>query len=157
MIKLISKETFKDIVRFAACVGVLAVVQEIVILILAFGFGVFKDMLTSLLLSTVYGSVYVIFSFAHMGYCVEKCLAGDESNAKKYMQSVYSLRLLILAAVIVVGVKLLGLNIICMAIPLLYTRVSIMFINSVFHKKKTADLSGEGKAEIELDKEGETE
>ena len=154
---MLSKDTFKDVVRFAACVGVLAAVQEIVILILAFGFGVFKDMLTSLLLSTVYGSVYVILSFAHMGYCVEKCLAGDESNAKKYMQSVYSLRLLILAAVIVVGVKLLDLNIICMAIPLLYTRVSIMFINSVFHKKKAVAFSGEKKEEIEMDEEGEKE
>lgn len=154
---MLSKDTFKDVVRFAACVGVLAAVQEIVVLILIFGFNLFSDSAAAMLLGTVYGSVYVILSFAHMGYCVEKCLAGDKDNAKKYMQSMYSLRLLILAAVIVVGVKLLGLNIFCMAIPLLYTRVSIMFINSVFHKKKAVAFSGEKKEEIELDEEGEKE
>lgn len=136
-----SKQTIKDILRFAVGVGILAAIQEIVILVLVLGFKLFEGQMLSMLLGTLYGSVYVIFSFAHMGYCVERCLEKGAEQGKKYMQSSYSLRLVILAVVLFVAMKGLKLNVFCVAIPLLYTRIVIMVINKLFGKKTLPEVS----------------
>ena len=142
-----SKETLKDISRFAAGAFVLCALQEIVILILVFAFGLFKGQLLAMLLGTLYGSACVILSFAHMGYCVEKCLECDAQQGKKYMQQSYSVRLVVLAAALFVGIKLLRLNVFCVAIPLLYTRPVIMVLNMIKNRKRDKAVVAESDEE----------
>ena len=134
-----SKQTIKDILRFAAGVGVLALLQEIVILVLIFGFGLFEGQTMPMLLGTVYGSLYVILSFVHMGFVVEKCVTKEPAEGKKYLSSMYTLRLLILAAVVIIAIKWDFVNVFTSLIPILYTRIVIMANNIIFGKKRSIE------------------
>lgn len=120
-----SKQTIKNVLKFAAGVGILAIVQEIIILVFFYK----SEQLISMLLGTVYGSVYVILSFAHMGYCVEKCVQKEENQAKLYMQTRYTLRMLVLLAVMILAVYNPFINIYTAVIPLAFTRIVVMFLN----------------------------
>lgn len=119
-----SKTTIKDISRFALGVLVLGIIQEIIILVF---FGKSSNLLP-MLLGTVYGCTYVILSFAHLGYCVEKCMGKGENAAKLYMQTRYTLRMLVLLAVMIAAVYIPFVNVYTAIIPLAFTRIVVLFM-----------------------------
>ena len=128
---LVSKGIMKDILKFAIGVLILGAIQEIVILFFLRGVA----QLTPMLLGTIYGCVYVILSFIHMGYCVEKCVDKDENQAKLYMQTRYTLRMLVLIGVLIAAVYIPFVNVYTAAIPLLFTRIVVMLM-SIQNRKK---------------------
>ena len=123
-----SKQTLRDILRFAVGAAILAAVQEIVILVLVLGFKLFDGKLAELLLGTLYGTAYIILSFIHMGFCVEKCIEKDENQAKLYMQTRYTARMLVMIGVLIAAVYIPFINIYTAVIPLLFTRIVVTFM-----------------------------
>lgn len=133
---MFSDEVKKEIIHFAAGTAVLGVIMEIII----FAFWHGSESLIPMLAGTVYGCVYVIFNFAYTGYSVSKSVDKSENKAKLHMQLSYMIRMGLLIAVVLSAVFLPKIfNVYTVVIPLLFTRIIIMFNTQVLNRKKKKD------------------
>ena len=83
----------------------------------------------------ILGTLGASLNFAFLGYVVSKAVEKDEKNAQNYVQASYTARLLFMAVVIVVGIKLPYFNGYMTALGFLLIRPSVMLVNFLSKKK----------------------
>ena len=85
------------------------------------------------------GIIGASLSFTFLGYVVSKAVEKDEKNAQHYVQASYTARLLFMAIVIVIGIKLPYFNGYMTALGFLLIRPSVMIVNLLDKKKANKD------------------
>lgn len=87
-------------------------------------------------LGAILGALTCILNYLILAYCVGRAINKEEKDAKRYMSETYPLRMFLIAAVIIVAIKLPGyFNYIATAIPLVFPRIVIMYFE-IINKKK---------------------
>ncbi|MBO7149099.1 MAG: ATP synthase subunit I [Clostridia bacterium] len=127
-----TKEIWRNI--FKVSFGVL-LLSAIVAVVIAFTPYFDYTIITGALLGTIGASL----SFTFLGYVVSKAVEKDEKNAQHYVQASYTARLLFMAVVIVVGIKLPYFNGYMTALGFLLIRPSVMIVNFLDKKKAKKD------------------
>ena len=85
------------------------------------------------------GTLGASLSFTFLGYVVSKAVEKDEKNAQHYVQASYTARLLFMAVVIVIGIKLPYFNGYMTALGFLLIRPSVMIVSFLDRKKQKKD------------------
>ena len=83
------------------------------------------------------GWVGASLNFTFLAFVVSKAVEKDEKNARSYVQATYTARLLFMAVVIVIGIKLPYFNGYVTILPFIFVRPVITLINLIFKKKDT--------------------
>ena len=83
------------------------------------------------------GWIGASLNFIFLAFVVSKAVEKDEKNAKSYVQATYAGRLLFMAIVIVIGIKLPYFNGYVTILPFIFVRPVITLINLIFKKKDT--------------------
>lgn len=90
-------------------------------------------------LGALLGALGASLNFLFLGFVVSKAVEKDESKAGSYAQATYTVRLLFMAAVIIIGIKLPYFNGYATALPFLLIRPVIMLVNFIFNKRNDAN------------------
>lgn len=77
------------------------------------------------------GCGYVSLSFLWLAFSVSKNVEKDPENAKKRVSATYTYRLLVMAAVIILAVKVPVFNWVATIIPLFYQRIVITVVGKM--------------------------
>ena len=94
-----------------------------------------KEILLGLILGAVYGNLYNCLMFLHMGFLVTKASSMEKAEAKVFMQTRYTFRMLILALAIVGAVYISFINVYAVIIPMIYNRI-VLYITGLLLNKK---------------------
>ena len=127
-----TKEVWSNILKVS--LGVL-LLSAIVAVVIAFTPYFDYTIITGALLGIIGASL----SFTFLGYVVSKAVEKDEKNAQHYVQASYTARLLFMAIVIVIGIKLPYFNGYMTALGFLHIRPSVMIVNLLGKKKANKD------------------
>lgn len=91
----------------------------------------------TVLLGALLGAGFAILNFFLMAMAVQRSVhQGDPEKAKKITQSSYTKRLLLTAAVLVVGVKVPYFNWITTILPLFFPRITISIMTLPIFRRK---------------------
>ena len=90
----------------------------------------------TVILGNLLGAAANMLNFFFMALTVQKSLEKEEKEAKQTMKLSYSLRMLMLFVIALVGILLPCFNTIASVIPFFFTRIAIMFRQ--FFKNKNA-------------------
>ncbi|MBQ4137513.1 MAG: ATP synthase subunit I [Clostridia bacterium] len=123
-----TKEVWSNI--FKVSLGVL-LLNAVVTAVIAFTPYFDYTIVTGALLGTLGASL----SFTFLGYVVSKAVEKDEKNAQHYVQASYTARLVFMAIVIIIGIKLPYFNGYMTALGFLLIRPSVMLTNFISKKK----------------------
>lgn len=127
---MMSEDLKKEVAKFAVGVAMLGIIAEVVIAVIFYTHNDFWKFV----LSTAVGCAYVIFNFAFTAVSLHKATSkGDK--AKMHMQISYYLRMLILVGVVLAAIYIPILNVYCVVIPLLFTRIVIIAEAFLFKNK----------------------
>ena len=100
----------------------------------------------NVLLGNLYSGVVVIFNFFMIGLTVQKAVSKPENDAKQFMKTTGSLRMVFLFVMTVIGVvistKTGVFNIWSVVIPLFFPRAAIM-LRPYFGKKLDAEIEAD--------------
>ncbi len=77
------------------------------------------------------GCIYVSLSFLWLAFSVSKNVEKDPENAKKRVSATYTYRLLIMAAVVIIAIKVPVFNWVATIIPLFYQRIVITVVGKM--------------------------
>lgn len=99
-----------------------------------------KQMLLGLILGAVYGNLYNCLMFLYMGFLVTKASSMEETKAKIYIRTRYTLRMIILILAILLAVYISFINVYAVIIPVIYNRI-ILFITGLLFNKKGGEES----------------
>lgn len=94
-----------------------------------------KEILLGLILGAVFGNLYNSLMFLHMGFLVTKASSMEQKEAKIYMQSRYTFRMLILAVSVIAAANICFINVYAVIIPMIYSRL-VLFITGLIYNKK---------------------
>ena len=125
---MIDKNLFKEVVRVGTGVYILTALMILGFLIA--GFFSYQVVFGGLL-----GATVCILNFYYLAYCVSKAMdKTDGKEAKNYVSVSYFIRIIIVAATLIVAIKLPGyFNYIAAAIPFVFPRIIITVLN-IFKK-----------------------
>ncbi len=126
----VNKETRLNVLKITSGVFILS---ALAVAILAFTPYFDYTVITGALLGWVGASLNFIF----LAFVVSKAVEKDEKNAKSYVQATYTARLLFMAVVIVIGIKLPYFNGYVTILPFIFVRPVITLLNLIFKKKDT--------------------
>ncbi len=126
----LNKETRLNVLKVTAGVFLLS---ALAVIIIAFTPYFDYTVITGALLGWAGASL----NFTFLGFVVSKAVEKDEKNAKSYVQATYTARLLFMAFVIVIGIKLPYFNGYVTVLPFIFVRPVITIINLIFKKKDT--------------------
>ena len=130
--KSVKKETLTVLVGTLVCCGVL----QIVFLLL-------KKYDYTVLTGSLLGGGAAVLNFFLLGLTVQKAVSeGMSDNAKKKMQISYTVRLLLLGAVLCAGILLPYFNTVATIVSAIFPRI-VIFVRS-FMLKKEADKTDAG-------------
>lgn len=90
----------------------------------------------TVVLGALLGVAAAFANFAVLGMSVQKAVDKDAGGARISMASSYTLRMLMIAAVVVFAIKSPYINYLAAIIPLIFPRIVIMFFNL---KKEKSD------------------
>ncbi|MDO5547694.1 MAG: ATP synthase subunit I [Eubacteriales bacterium] len=91
----------------------------------------------TVLLGALLGAGFAVLNFFLMAMAVQRSVTqGDPAKAKKITQSSYTKRLLLLAAVLVVGIKVPYFNWITTIVPLFFPRITIFIMTLPIFQRK---------------------
>ena len=91
----------------------------------------------TVLLGTLLGGGFAVLNFFLMAMAVQRSVSQrDPQKAKKITQSSYTKRLFLLAAVLVVGIKVPYFNWITTIVPLFFPRITIFIMTLPILKRK---------------------
>ena len=90
----------------------------------------------TVILGNLLGAAANMLNFFFMALTVQKSLEKEEKEAKQTMKLSYSLRMLMLFVIALIGILLPCFNTIASVIPFFFTRIAIMFRQ--FFKNKNA-------------------
>ena len=108
---------------------VLSVIMEAVFLII----GHYDYTVTT---GNILGSGVSVLSFFLMCLSIQKAVMMDEESAQKKMKSSQGSRYLLIVVVMIIGGVLPYFNIYAMLIPLLFTRILVVFRNAMLNKQE---------------------
>ena len=125
------KNLFKEVIRVG--IGVYILTGLMILGFKLFGFFDIKVVFGGIL-----GATVCTFNFYYLARCVSKAMDKTESSeAKNYVSGSYFIRILIVAATLILAIKLPEyFNYIAAAIPFVFPRIVIMVLNL---KKKGED------------------
>ena len=123
------KALVKEIKKVAIGVSILGVLEAVVVL---FAFGVN----TAMLLGVLLGCLCAVLNFVLTARDIQKNIDKSESEAKLAAMGGYYLRLILIAVVIFLAIKLPWLNVYTTVIPLVFPRIVILSYG-LFGKKKS--------------------
>lgn len=103
-------------------------------LLLFFAFGYFN---MAVLYGTALGALVSFLNFLFLAFSIEKSVNKEKKGAQTVMGTSYSLRLMLIAAVVVFAIKSPHINYLSTLIPLIFPRISIM-ISEVIIKRREA-------------------
>ena len=108
------------------------------------------------LASGLIGSALAVFSFFMLGLTVQKMAAqADEGRGRKMMQFSYSMRMLMLVIWLIVAISVPGLHWVAAALPLLFPRLTIAFMQITGVYKREAKTEQKNEQEAQQGPEGE--
>lgn len=84
------------------------------------------------LAGSLLGYTATVISFLWLGLSVQKAMEKEQKQAQMYMQSTYTARMAMFAAVFAIALFLPVFNWVAAIIPFIFTRISIMIINFVY-------------------------
>lgn len=121
---MINKNLLKEVVRVG--IGVYILTALMILIFLLTGFFSLQVVFGGLL-----GATVCIFNFYYLACCVEKAMEKDDGReARNYVSGSYFFRIIIVAAAIIVAIKLPGyFNYIATAIPFIFPRIVITILN----------------------------
>ena len=123
------KNLLGEVKKMAMGVGVLTIIMVGVFAFL----GYFSYQVVA---GAVLGYAGCILNYFVLAYCVGKAVEKDEKEAKRYMSGTYPLRMILIAAIIIVAIKAPSyFNYIAAAIPFVFPRLVIMYFE-ITNKKK---------------------
>lgn len=134
---MIGKNLQKEVVKMAIGVFLLSLVMLGIFALL--GYFSYRAVLGALL-----GWAGCVLNYFFLAVCVEKAADKGEKGAKAYIGGTYTLRMLFIAAVIIVAIKMpLYFNYVATIIPFLFPRFVIMAFNlfkkGEKHNERTED------------------
>ncbi len=83
------------------------------------------------------GVIGTFLSFLCLALSVSRAVNKEKNSASVYFQGTYTLRFVLMAAVIIVGFKVPYFNGYATIVPFVAMQPSIMLTNMIFHKNKT--------------------
>ena len=89
----------------------------------------------TVILGGLLGGLVAFLNFFFLALAVEKAVREGE-NPKAVVASSYALRMVFIAAMIVLAIKSPYFNYIAMVIPLIFPRIAIMFNNLIMKRAK---------------------
>ena len=110
-----------------------------IIEVIVFAFTPFFDY--TAVTGTLLGFAGASLSFFFLALVVAKSVEKGNDGAGKFIQATYMLRILFMAVVIVIGLKLPYFNGYAVIIPFLLLRPTIMLANFIFNKKNSSQKS----------------
>lgn len=119
---MLSKNLFDEVVKMA--IGVFSLSAIMVIVFALLGYFDMKVIWGALL-----GSTGCVLNYAFLAFSVQNVVKKEEKSAKGYMGISYILRMLFIAAVIILAIKIECFNYIAAVIPFFFTRIVIMIFN----------------------------
>ena len=125
------KNLFREVIRVGLGVYILTVLMIL-------GFKLFGFFDIKVIFGGLLGATICVFNFYYLARCVSKAMDKTESSeAKNYVSGSYFIRILIVAATLILAIKLPEyFNYIATAIPFVFPRIVIMVLNL---KKKGED------------------
>jgi hypothetical protein len=91
----------------------------------------------TVLLGALLGAGFAVLNFFLMAMAVQRSVnQGDPAKAKKITQGSYTKRLLLLAAVLIVGIKVPYFNWITTIVPLFFPRITIFIMTLPIFQRK---------------------
>lgn len=116
-----TKKTWTDVLRVTTGNFILGTVM---VLIFALA-GYFS---LPVVLGALLGCSFVSLNFLFLAYTVAKNVEKDPENAQKKVSATYTLRLILVGAMVIVAIKFDIFNWLAAIIPLFYQRFVIMFV-----------------------------
>ena len=119
---MLSKNLFNEVVKMAIGVFSLSVLMVIVFALL--GYFDLKVIWGALL-----GALGCTLNYAFLAYSVQNVVEKEKEMVKGYMSMSYTFRMLFIAAIIIIAIKVEWINYIAAVIPFFFTRIVIMILN----------------------------
>lgn len=124
-----NNSVYKEAGKVTAIIFLLGLIEFIV-------FTAFLSLRRDILIGVIYGCVFVSLNFFYLAFSVKKSVEKDEKQAKAYMSSGYTLRMLLTAAMVVVAAKVEWIHIWAAIVPLLFQRIAVHILSFVYAHKK---------------------
>lgn len=120
---MIEKNLLKEVKKMAIGVFLLSLIMVGIFAICGF----FK---IQVVLGALLGASVCVLNYLILAYCVGQSVEKGEKGARNYISGTYTLRMLIIAAAIIVAIKMPQyFNYVATAIPFLFPRIVIMALN----------------------------
>lgn len=88
----------------------------------------------------LYGCAFVSLSFLQLAISVSKNIKKDPKNAQARVSATYTFRLLCVAAMIIVAVKVPFINWVSACVPLIYNQTVIMAVGYFSARKESGEV-----------------
>lgn len=119
---MLNKNLFDEVVKMIVGVFLLSIIM--VVVFAAFGYFDMKVIWGALL-----GSAGCILNYAFLAFSIQKLVEKEEGEAKGLMGLSYVLRMIFIAAVIILAIKADCFNYLACVIPFCFPRIVIMVLN----------------------------
>ncbi len=123
-----NKETWSNVLKVSLSIFLLSAIITAVIV-----FTPYFDY--TIVTGALLGAIGASLNFLFLGFAVSRAVEKDPKNAQRNIQASYTARLLFMAAVIVIGIKLPPFNGYMTAVPFLIMRPAIMIVNFIENRK----------------------
>lgn len=124
-----TKELWKDVLRVW---GIILAISTLFVIIMIFTpYWGYK-----IITGTALGVLGAALSFLFLAISVSKAVEHPQNGATVYIQGSYTIRLIFMAAVIIIGFKLPYFNGYATIVPFVSMQPAIMLTNAIFNKKK---------------------
>lgn len=134
-----TKSVKTDVLRVTAGNFILAAVMVAVFAAVGFFWSGYKFN-TDVIWGAILGAGYASLSFLWLAVSVSKNVEKDPENARKRVSATYTYRLLAMAAVIIIAIKVPVFNWLATVIPLIYQRIVITLVGRM--RAKETEKSG---------------
>lgn len=134
MIKMLSKNLQKEVIKMA--IGVFALFTVMLLV-----FTLLKQFNYTVLWGGLLGSIVCIFNYAYLAFSLQKSMDKSGKAASGYIGFSYLVRMTIVGITVFFAIKNDNFNYIATAIPFIFPRIVIMFCNLIpkNNKKKRGD------------------
>ena len=119
---MLDKNLFDEVVKMAVGVFLLSVIMVIVFALLGY-----FDM--KVIWGALLGWAGCVLNYTFLAFSVQNVIEKEKEFVKGYMAASYTFRMLFIAAVIILAIKVDCFNYIAAVIPFFFTRIVIMVYN----------------------------
>ena len=112
---------YRDVIKVIGVIFILGIIEFIL-------FTLFMSFRKDVLLGVLFGTVFASLNFLYLAYCVKKAVEKEEKAAKAYMSSTYTVRMVLVAAMIYVAANAESINLWAAIIPLAFQRIAATIV-----------------------------